>query len=179
MRKLTTSWESWWSHQEWEGLFSLTSPADAFVLAERILQRMEKDGRPIGLVCGAISHPDINQVERNFNVFKKAIGRLTFGGHLIFGQIGFEDFFCLWGENWEEENPGVYPMPILEEFYEPIIERFIGYQCFLPSWENSTGAKWERERAQKHHGQIFDLTDSHELADPIAFKRFLETLESL
>lgn len=117
-------------------------------VAYDILAIMDDDnpGKPIAMVCGPISTGGRNSRKENLAIFSKAIERVTSSGLLVFNQMPFEDDM----DRIYKSNPVLQGLTLLEEFYKPIFESgYIKLLCFLTGWENSIGAKWEYNYAQK------------------------------
>ena len=111
-------------------------------------------------------------MEVNFTIFSGAINALQQQGRPIFSQIPYEERIFFFRKRWQESDPahaGQYYMPILLEFYHPIIQTgLIRKGWFIPGWESSFGARWERERLVEMKAEICDLTDEW-VADNIPF----------
>lgn len=120
------------------------------VVAESIIALMDD---PIGMVCGPISTGGLGTIEANEQQFIAAINRLVVLGHNIFDQMVFEPRMKDLIVETEE-----YDWRILEHFYEPLfLSGRIRQKFFIPGWQSSTGATWEREQAKKLGITIIDL----------------------
>jgi len=77
--------------------------------------------------------------------------------------VPYEERILFFRKRWQDsdpENVGKYYMPILEEFYLPIFkEKLIKKAWFIPGWESSQGARWEREKLAEFGAEIVDLTN--------------------
>jgi hypothetical protein len=113
------------------------------------------------IVSGPISTGGRGSIETNLKVFSETIVLLQKNGRPIFNQMPYEDQIFLFRKRWWEGDPartGKYYMPILEDFYLPIFEqRMLNKAWFIPGWESSFGARWERERLVEIGVEICDL----------------------
>lgn len=109
-------------------------------------------------VCGPISTGG-KSVEENLAIFDKTIVSFFKSPLLVFNQIPFEKRLEYLKNKWDKKNPKkAYCTPILDEFYLPLLESGrIKTLVFLPGWEYSTGAKWERQQAIRLGIKIIDL----------------------
>ena len=114
------------------------------------------------VVCGPISTGG-RGLETNFQIFSNTIKVLQQEGKPIFSQIPYEERIFFFRQRWQESDPsraGQYYMPILEEFYHPIIQTgLIRKGWFIPGWESSFGARWEREQLIGMQAEICDLSE--------------------
>ena len=136
--------------------------ADSFAaLAEIGLAELKKLGSGLGIVCGPISTGGLGDAEKNFEVFNAAIWSLQRKGHKLFVQIPYEGSLGRLRQRWEADNPENtgYCMPILTEFYGPLFKSgLIDFSWFIPGWQSSFGATWERNELQELGVGIVDLT---------------------
>ncbi len=121
-------------------------------IAIEIIKRMPQ---PLGMVSGPISHGGAGSVELNLRIFKETIQPLLDNGIFIFDQVPFEKHMrriC--------QNPEYYKgdSQLLNAFYLPVFESgLIRTMYFIPGWESSSGAKWEREQVIRLGMNIKDL----------------------
>ena len=115
-----------------------------------------------GIVFGPISTGGRGKIEENIRVFEATIRALQQQGMPIFSQIPYEDQISLLCRQWRDSDPsraGKYYMPVLDEFYGPLIQTgLIKQSWFIPGWESSYGAKWERKRLEVIGADIHDLS---------------------
>jgi hypothetical protein len=111
-------------------------------------------GDDVILVSGPISTGGRGSIEENLNVFNEVVHRFIENGENVFDQTPFEDMIKrLRKELGDEEGTRT-----LEEFYRPIIESgHITEMRFLPGWQTSVGATWERKLAMENGIRIVDL----------------------
>lgn len=127
-----------------------------FCVARDVLELLPN---PIGMVCGPISTGGLGSVEANIQRFNEAIDSLLTLKISIFNQIAFEPKLA---ELHQPDETG-YDWRILNDFYEPIFQTGkIKTKFFIPGWQSSTGARWEREQASVLKIQVVDL--DHNLA---------------
>lgn len=109
---------------------------------------------PVGMVCGPISTGGLGCIEANKQRFTDAIFHLQGLGHIIFNQMPFESGLA----RLNTHTAFSYDLRILELFYRPIFESGrIKTKFFIPGWESSTGARWERRLAEELNIRIVDL----------------------
>lgn len=142
-------------HKMTESHFTRIKQASNYIelrlVAEEIIALLPD---PLGMVCGPISTGGLGNIEANEVRFIEVIVNLQKAGLHIFDQMVFEprmkDFVTL-------DHTG-YDHRILHDFYKPIFASGrIRYKFFIPGWETSTGACWEREQAPVHNIQVVDL----------------------
>lgn len=148
---------------DFEWLVERCNKTDSFdELVIIALEELRKFRHGSEIVCGPISTGGRGSVEANFQVFSATIARLKQEGRPIFSQVPYEEriFFR---NRWRAEDPAranEYHMPILEDFYLPLISSGLIKKCwFIPGWESSFGARWEREHLIQYGADICDLTD--------------------
>lgn len=115
------------------------------------------------IVCGPITTGGRGNAEENLKVFAKAIRALQQRGRHVFNQMPYEERIFLLTRRWQEENPAIaseYHGPVLEQFYAPLFRtRLIRRGWFLPGWELSKGARWERQLFVQVGIEICDLNN--------------------
>jgi hypothetical protein len=134
------------------------SQADSFSdLCRLALLDLQKIGRA-GIVCGPITTGGRGSAEENMRAITAVVLHLENQGVRIFSQTTYEATLWTLKDQWEMSgNPG-YCMPILMDFYLPLFQS--GYICkayFLPNWESSFGARWERKQFAHLQIEIIDL----------------------
>lgn len=111
----------------------------------------------VGMVCGPISTGGLGDITANIARFNEAIDILTNHNIILFNQMPFESRLA---ELLELDETG-YDWRILNHFYEPIFRTgIIKTKFFIPGWEGSTGASWERKQAEVLGIQIIDLNSN-------------------
>jgi len=125
------------------------------IVALNVLANMPK---PIGQVCGPISTGGLGSIEKNLEVFEKTVHKLIDQGNNIFNQMPFEEPMQDIRKNSKKVHPQETNLELLEEFYNPVFESgYVEVLYFIPGWESSQGAKWEREQARRLGIKIIDL----------------------
>ncbi len=126
------------------------------------LTELEKFPNGCGVVCGPISTGGRGNIEVNLKVFLGTIDALRAKGHAIFSQKPYEERIFFFRTRWRAEDPArtdAYYMPILHDFYYPIFRHGIIKEAwFIPGWESSFGAGWERKTLAELGVTIHDLT---------------------
>ena len=122
-------------------------------IAVRVLARMPA---PVGEVCGPISNGGVGSIKGNLDVFRHTIYALSEAGHTIFDQMPFEEYVHRLIS--DEYNAGT-KHDLLEGFYAPLFEaENMQKLYFIPGWESSNGARWERKRGEQLGLEIIDLS---------------------
>lgn len=120
------------------------------------------------IICGPISNGGRGSIAANIEYFEAAVAFWVHereGCH--FSQIPYEE--TIWRIRDRDHARGIeYPKgsgnPILEQFYRPIFESgLIGALKFLPGWETSDGARWERALGEALGLHIYDLSEDYRL----------------
>lgn len=114
-------------------------------IAIEVLQKMsEIENKPIVEICGPISTGGLGNRKNNLERFDNAIKIACDKGMCVFTQLPFEKTI----EKIVYKYPVTdgYHLDILEIFYRKIFSSgFINKALFLPDWESSKGARWERD----------------------------------
>jgi hypothetical protein len=127
---------------------------DLAIVGMEVLKSMPS---PICQVCGPISSGGFGSIKKNLEAFDKVIQKLVDQGMSVFDQMPFEDSMqrirSLDTGSAEDTNN-----KLLKGFYLPIFESgLINTLYFIPGWESSHGATWERKQASRLGIRIVDL----------------------
>ena len=115
-----------------------------------MLKRMNLSGKPIIEICGPITTGGLGSVEKNLALLEKAINFVNTKELQSLNIALFEDAMKRIVSKHPDTYPKVngYPVAILESFYRKIFESgYIKKFLFLPGWQSSKGATWERNLA--------------------------------
>ncbi len=139
----------------------------ADIAVTSILPRMALVGRPIVEVCGPITTGGLGCKWKNLRRFRQAILFLTEKGNLVFDPVLFEERIGHLAN--DHHRRGVYCEEILTVFYAQVFESgYISQAKFLPGWQSSHGATFERVKLTSLSIPIEDLsTQDLELIDRI------------
>ena len=145
----------YWQEQHYQALKSARSYNDLSAIALDILGAMPQ---PVGEVCGPISSGG-RSIEENLAVFSKVNDKLTREGKYIVDLVPFEIAMRAMkresGLSHIEAN-----LALLEGFYLPIFKSGkVSELYFIPGWQASHGASWERDRALEFNIKIIDLSE--------------------
>ena len=129
---------------------------DMVTVALDILMKMPK---PVVQVCGPVSTGGRGSIEKNLQRLENAMYKLVAQGIIVFDQASFEEPMQKIRQesslNADESN-----LELLEKFYKPLFESgLITTLYFLPDWQSSFGATWERRQAERLGINIIDLSD--------------------
>jgi hypothetical protein len=130
-------------------------------LADVGVQELRKFHHGGGFVCGPISTGGLGSMEKNNEVFQATIAYLQAKGEEVFNQHPYEEAMIRLREEWwkQPENTGKYCTPIMDVFYARVFDTgLITKAWFIPGWESSVGARWEREYYSRSGVEIVDLT---------------------
>ncbi len=114
-------------------------------IAIEVLREMsEKENKPIVEICGPISTGGLGNTKDNLERFDKAIKTACEKGMCVFTQLPFEN--AIGKIMYKYPVTDGYHMDILDIFYRTIFSSgLINKALFLPDWESSKGARWERD----------------------------------
>jgi hypothetical protein len=117
-------------------------------VANSVLFRMKKSKGPrIVQICGPMTTGGLGSQEANMLRFKRAIVVAEHHGLAVFNQIYLEDAI---NRITGYKAGGEYFVDILEILYRKIFESgYVNKVLFLPDWQSSVGACWERELLMK------------------------------
>lgn len=150
-----------WHPNEYADLKHFEDPSACVHLAMKVLERMQTRKRQhISVICGPISTPKHVPIRQKIQRFKDAIKFVAIKtADTVFDQMIFERVFVKFQKKWHEQmGSDSYPMPILEEFYRPVFASgFITQAYFIPGWQESFGASWERKELKKLKIPAYDL----------------------
>ncbi len=133
--------------------------AESFdALAKIALERLSGK-RGLGLVCGPITTGGTGYQILNLEIFNATIKGVAARGVAIFNQVPYEFGLRRLAHRWEKEGNQGYCMPILTEFYARLFDSgAITEGWFIPGYQSSVGACWEREKLEACGLAIRDLT---------------------
>lgn len=142
--ELSKKTKEYWKEKDWSDLEKAENVSDLYIIAERIIYRMDK---PFIQICGPIATGGLGSIKANLNIFNKTIIQLQEKGLNIFDQMPFERPMQ---KLKEKLAPNEYLESILTDFYMPIFKSGrVSSLFFLQNWESSRGAKWEHEKAKE------------------------------
>ena len=117
-------------------------------LAALALAELRKFSDGCEIVCGPITTGGRGSMKKKFKVFRLTVQALAKLGKPMFSQLPYEEQIFFLRKRWQEADSSrinKYCMPILEEFYHPLISTgVIRAAWFIPGWESSFGAEWEQ-----------------------------------
>lgn len=120
-----------------------------------MLKQISLSGKPIVQICGPISTGGFGNHKKNLAYLEKAIEVANKKGLQVFDQTPFDDAMAKLSEKYAKTEG--YTLPILETFYKKIFKSgLITKVIFLPDWQSSKGATWERNVASQFHMKVED-----------------------
>lgn len=126
-------------------------------LSNLALVELQSIGRAV-IVCGPITTGGRGSAEENIRAMKAAITHLKDQGHMVFDQFPYESTLWTLKDQWEMAGNQGYCMPILTDFYLPLYQSGLIHRAyFLPGWNSSYGAKWERKELTTLSVEIVDF----------------------
>jgi hypothetical protein len=133
----------YWTEKDHLALDNARSFEELSEIALAILTRMQRPTEQVCTICGPMSTGGLGSLEANMARFSLAVNRAKYNGLLVFEQIPFQN--AIVRLSLHKTRRGEYNHDILELFYRRVFEsRHIHRTLFLPGWEDSVGAKWER-----------------------------------
>ena len=147
--------KKYWTKADECAMKTSTSFAELVPLAMRVLARMRaRCAETIGMVCGPITSGGKGSKEKNIRIFMRYIREQRSKGLHIFSQMAFEETF--W--RLQAESPACRGDALLTQFYRPLFESgLMTVFYFIPGWQSSIGATWERGEAVRLGIAIVDL----------------------
>ena len=132
---------------EREALEAARSYEEAAIVAIEHLGRLCREYGPLVQICGPISTGGLGDRERNLKRLSKYVDACHMQGFGVFNQLHFEGIVKRFSP---DHGPQSYDPTILPNFYEPVLRQgFITRLYFLPDWETSEGAKYERRLGER------------------------------
>lgn len=133
-----------WTQLETEALKAANSMEDTAEVALSILCKMRGFNNDVIVqICGPMSTGGLGSLELNMFRFNRAIDVAQNNGIIVFNQVPFQEAMIRIAEQRKIKG---YFMDILEVFYRQVFESgLIKKGLFLPDWQSSVGASWERE----------------------------------
>lgn len=123
---------------------SLTFEELADIAIEVLKEMYERENKPIVEICGPISTGGLGNTKDNLERFDKAIKIACDKGMCVFTQLPFERTIARIMHKYPVTDG--YHLDILEIFYRKIFSSgYIHKTLFLPDWQSSKGARWERD----------------------------------
>jgi len=133
--------------------------SDVTEIAKAVLRRMKSERREkrlqseIIMICGPMANGGLG-LEANLERFRLAIKRAKKEGFLVFDQLPFQEVL---NRTCPQKKNGNNVL-ILGGFYRPLFEsRFFERAFFLPEWQTSFGARWEKSLLQQLRIPVEDV----------------------
>ncbi len=112
-----------------------------------ILKEMRASGKPIIYIAGPVSTGGLGDIEKNLARLSEAIKIASKHDLQVFDQAAFEG--TMRRLSYKYLMVDGYYLATLELFYKSIFESgLISKLFFLPDWQSSKGATWERNFAK-------------------------------
>lgn len=116
--------------------------------AINFLRRVSLDGHKVIEMCGPMTTGGLGSFEANMKRYNHAIAMAVKSGYIVF-DLPFFQPAIIRILNFQEGQTD-YNWEILHIFLRKIFESgYIVKGFFLPGWETSVGAKWEREEFKR------------------------------
>jgi hypothetical protein len=131
-----------WTEQDHRLVASCKSILDLSQVGISLLRELAGKGA-VSQLCGPMSTGGLGSRVENLSLFSQAIKVAREHGLLVFNQLPFQGALHQLTAHLLAEEKAV---SILEGFWRPLFEaQIIKTAYFLPAWETSRGALWERE----------------------------------
>jgi len=143
----------YWGYFDLEQVRGVRDFKDLSQVALRVLRRMAEDG-PVVQVCGPITNGGLGCRQLNVDRFRTAIEILGADGYNVFDQMPFQPAMI------KLLQSGFRVSSLLEDFYGAIFRSgLVRLLFFLPLWETSSGAIWERRQILLHRLPFTDFPE--------------------
>jgi hypothetical protein len=147
---------SHWTKRELSLLKGVSTFEDLVPIGVDVLRRMREADEHIVQICGPMTTGGRGDLKANMDFFKKAQAVARVNGMHVFDQTPFEEAMLRLSKGHLER--GAYPEPILHVVYRGFFATgFIRELPFLPGWQSSVGATWERKEAVAHGILVTDF----------------------
>ncbi|MEK7510629.1 MAG: hypothetical protein AAB582_00100 [Patescibacteria group bacterium] len=149
------------TEEELASLSELMDLEKAAAIAVTCIGRLYELGGNVVQLCGPMSTGGRGHIDLNMARFRIAMEVMHEHGVQVFNQMVFQDMMI----RITGFRPGMpveeYNVQILEGFYGPVFHSgLITTAIFLPDWESSHGASWERELLKKLGVEILEYPTS-------------------
>lgn len=145
-------------HWEDHHIEKAKSANDFAFLGELICDVAQKMPKPLFMLSGPMTTGGMGSYSKNILLFQHAIDEASKEGVSVFNQTMLEEHLQRLVRNWLTRNPDAqYCNHVLTDVYEILLTSgHIQGLYFIPGWETSRGAKWEREAAERLNLAIHD-----------------------
>jgi hypothetical protein len=109
-------------------------------LAVKAIEELKYMSQPVVRVCGPMTTGG-RGYEENVRTFERAVAELRQSGYTVFDYAPYEP---------ELLRIKASHSAIMEDFHKPILQSGYKTAFFLPGWNESKGATWEREYMQAY-----------------------------
>jgi hypothetical protein len=117
-------------------------------VAIRFLRRISKKGHEVIEICGPMTTGGLGDFNANMKRYNHAIKMAVQSGYVVFDLPFFQPAIVRILD-FKEGQPN-YNWEILHVFLRKVFEsRYIVKGFFLPDWQSSIGASWEREEFER------------------------------
>ncbi len=141
----------YWQTEDYKELEQATSYAELVPVALSVIKRMPS---PVAMLSGPVSTGGRGSIEENLHLLSAAVDLAYAKGVMVFDQNPFESKLH---EIKASLPSNGYAQAILDDFYLPIFEsRLVSKMYFLPDWQTSTGATWERAQCERLSIEIIE-----------------------
>ena len=134
-----------WTEQDHRLAASCKNVGDLAHLGIALLRELSSKGA-IAQLCGPMSTGGLGSRSANLSVFSQCIHISREQGLLVFNQLPFQGALHQLTADFSPEEKAT---TILECFWRPVFEaQIVSAAYFLPTWDTSRGAIWERKLVQ-------------------------------
>lgn len=148
-------------HWEDQHIQRAKSAEDFALLGQLICEVAEKMPKPLFMISGPMTTGGLGSYSKNILLFQHAIDEASKEGVHVFNQTMLEEHLQRLVRNWRLDNPdSEYCNHVLTDVYETLLASgYIQGVYFIPGWDTSRGARWEREAAERFNIAIHDYPD--------------------
>lgn len=131
---------------------------DFTLLGELVCEVAEKMPKPLFMISGPMTTGGMGHYSKNILLFQHAIEEAREAGIHVFNQTMLEEHLQRLLRNWFASNPdSKYCTYVLTDVYETLLSSgHIQGLYFMPDWETSYGARFEREAAERLNLALHD-----------------------
>ena len=124
---------------------------DFKLLGDLVCEVAAKMPKPLFMVSGPMTTGGLGSYSKNILLFQHAIDEAAQAGIHVFNQTMLEEHLQRLVREWYTCNPdSKYCSHVLTDVYETLLASgHLQGLYFMPDWNTSYGASWEREAAQR------------------------------
>lgn len=149
-------------HWEDHHIEKARTTTDFKLIGELVCEIAEKMPKPLFMISGPMTTGGMGHYSKNIVLFQHAIEEATSNGLSVFNQTMLEEHLQRLVREWLTCNPeSKYCQHVLSDVYDTLLaSTHIQGVYFLPDWQTSYGARWERDAAERHTLTIHEYPEA-------------------